>query len=412
MARTGTDRTSQDPTTGRVRPFSGPAVSAPAPFALHTLSPVEIASGWVAGGPVHSPPTLEHLAPSAAVALEDAVLPSLLRPPCIVEFSGGRDSSVVLATACRVARREGLAPPVPFTRLYGGLPEASEDEWQQLVVDHLGLRDWVRHESTPEVDLLGPLATDSLRRRGMLWPPLAHTRRTELELARGGSLLSGEGGDEVLGPRRLSLLHQMAARRVPWSRRALRNAALTLAPRRVRQPRFAARLEAALGYEWLAPDIRSEVIGQLAADAASEPLDWRRAVRAHPYVKGIKAAMDTLAVLAAEFDVRRSNPLLDDRFLAAVCVEGGRRGFADRTGALCQMFGDRLPRAVLERTTKAHFNRAVFGHESRAFVARWNGDGVDPRLVDADALRVAWTAEEPHALTFTLLQSCWLLHHG
>ena len=41
-------------------------------------------------------------------ALEAAVLPALQRPPCLVSFSGGRDSSAVLAVAADVARRHGL----------------------------------------------------------------------------------------------------------------------------------------------------------------------------------------------------------------------------------------------------------------------------------------------------------------
>src|SRR5215212_1324990 len=48
-------------------------------------------------------------------ALEEAVLPALTQPPCLVSFSGGRDSSSVLAAATRAARREGLPAPVPVT---------------------------------------------------------------------------------------------------------------------------------------------------------------------------------------------------------------------------------------------------------------------------------------------------------
>ena len=70
--------------------------------------------------------------PSAA--LERAVLPALLRPPCVVSFSGGRDSSLVLAAAVAVARSEGLAAPIPITVRFPASAESDEQEWQERVV--------------------------------------------------------------------------------------------------------------------------------------------------------------------------------------------------------------------------------------------------------------------------------------
>src|SRR5580700_7079125 len=97
-----------------------------------TISPVDIARGWLTGSSSStSRPPQRHASP--LVALEEIVLPALLRPPCVVEFSGGRDSSLVLAVATRVATREGLPSPVAFTQHYPGLAEANEDEWQELV---------------------------------------------------------------------------------------------------------------------------------------------------------------------------------------------------------------------------------------------------------------------------------------
>ena len=67
-------------------------------------------------------------------ALEAAVLPALQRPPCLAMFSGGRDSSLVLAVASRVARREGLAEPIPTTQVFPDFPETDEARWQKLVL--------------------------------------------------------------------------------------------------------------------------------------------------------------------------------------------------------------------------------------------------------------------------------------
>ena len=64
-------------------------------------------------------------------ALDDAIRPALVDGPCYVTFSGGRDSSAVLAAATALARREGHALPVPVTRVYPDLPDTDESDWQR-----------------------------------------------------------------------------------------------------------------------------------------------------------------------------------------------------------------------------------------------------------------------------------------
>ena len=89
--------------------------------------------------------------------------PALVDGPCYVTFSGGRDSSAVLAAATALARREGHALPIPVTRVYPDLPDTDESDWQRAVVDHLGLTEWVRLELRDgESDLLGAAARDAL----------------------------------------------------------------------------------------------------------------------------------------------------------------------------------------------------------------------------------------------------------
>src|SRR3954453_21831281 len=63
-------------------------------------------------------------------ALEEVVGEALARPPCLVGFSGGRDSSAILALATYVARREGLPLPVPATYVFPGIRKADESSWQ------------------------------------------------------------------------------------------------------------------------------------------------------------------------------------------------------------------------------------------------------------------------------------------
>ena len=163
----------------------------------YELTPLEVASGLVFGlAPPRPLPT--EIAGEPIDAFERAILPALQRPPCVVSFSGGRDSSAALAVAVRVARREGLPLPIPSTNRFPAVKDSHESDWQERVVAHLGIDDWLRPEFTDELDCVGPIATSVLRRYGLLWPFNAHFHVPHLEAAAGGSLLTGIGGDEIL----------------------------------------------------------------------------------------------------------------------------------------------------------------------------------------------------------------------
>ena len=72
------------------------------------------------------------------------------------------------------------------------------------------------------------------------------------------------------------------------------------------------------------------------------------------------------------------------------------------------LVGDLLPEPVLSRSTKARFDNVFWTEHARELVADWEGEGVDPSIVDIDRLRAEWASETPEAHTFTLLQSVWL----
>ena len=167
---------------------------------LYVMTTAEVVIGYPLGS-TGSPPPSDDSASTPREALEREVRIALARPPCGVAFSGGRDSSTVLAIATHVARRDGLAEPVPIAGVFPAAPRAEETQWQEAVVRHLGLRDWQRIRMHDELDLVGPLATPGLLAHGVVWPPLIHVDIPLLELLEGGSLLDGEGGDEVLGVR-------------------------------------------------------------------------------------------------------------------------------------------------------------------------------------------------------------------
>ena len=92
---------------------------------LYVMSPTEVVLGYVFGHDGTLPPPNEPDA-TPREALEGVIRNALLRPPCGVAFSGGRDSSAVLAIATHVARRDGLSEPVPITRVFPAIAESDE----------------------------------------------------------------------------------------------------------------------------------------------------------------------------------------------------------------------------------------------------------------------------------------------
>ena len=156
----------------------------------------EIAAGFLFGGVTKPVSSGYDVDPRAA--LEAVIRPALRRAPCIVGFSGGRDSSALLAVAARLAARERWAPPVPVSFRFPD-PDTHESRWQERVVAHLGLADWIRPELSDQLDFVGPLAAAGLRRYGVLYPPNVHLVSALAEYAPRGSVLTGAGGDDVFG---------------------------------------------------------------------------------------------------------------------------------------------------------------------------------------------------------------------
>lgn len=372
-----------------------------------SLRPIEIASGLVFGvengdgAAEASVPSLDRVRDR----LETAVLSALGRPPCLVSFSGGRDSSAVLGLASRVARREGLPLPIPATLRFADLPEADESEWQERVVEQLGLEDWLRLDPGADLDVVGPVARAVLERHGLLWPFNAYVHLPLIESARGGSLLTGIGGDELLGQLSPPRWHAVIARRVRPRPRDVLGLGLALAPWRVR--RRVLRRRDPLALPWLTAEGVRQLADARAAEVAREPR--RLAARAVWWSRkrALRVVVRSVARLALDHDVELQSPLASVE-LARWLQKDPAVAYAGRAVRLEILFGDLLPREVYERRTKASFNRAFFGPWARALVESWDGEGVDRALVDADALRAAWSQDVPDGRSFTLLQSLWL----
>src|SRR5205085_6520425 len=87
--------------------------------------------------------------------------------PCYVQFSGGCDSSIVLAAAADACRRAGHADPIAVS--YRFATPTADDPFQREVLDHLRLAEWVRLP-IDDADVIGAAATPALRANGVVWP--------------------------------------------------------------------------------------------------------------------------------------------------------------------------------------------------------------------------------------------------
>lgn len=349
---------------------------------------------------------------SPRAALEAAVLSGLERPPCLVSFSGGVDSSVVLALAAYVARREALPLPIPITNRFPDVEEADETDWQERVIAHLGLDDWTRLEWDDELDILGPVAKTILRRHGILTPFNSHFHYPLLEHAGGGSLLSGIGGDELF-----ESVSRAAAARVLIQRRRprfheLRSVAFAIAPRpirarvkaRVRRKRFDR-------YQWIRAPQRRRLALSHAAWESRDPLRTDRALREWWWrSRMVQCNLASKRGLAADFDVLMHNPFLDPDVLAACAQTGGASGLGrgSRARGFELLVGDLLPPEILQRRSKASFDGAFWNRHARAFVAQWDGTGIDRESIEIDALQAEWSKPPPDPHSFVQLHRAWL----
>jgi asparagine synthase (glutamine-hydrolysing) len=371
---------------------------------LPVLTAREVALGCPVGtvdlpGP---PPDVD---PDPVRALRAALLPAVARSPCVVAFSGGRDSSLLLALAADLAVREGLDPPVALTFRYPGDPAADESAWRELVVGQLrGRVEWVRHDITTELDVIGPLTQPVLRAHGGPTYPAGLGNTILLaRYARGGSLVTGNGGDEVLGGHRIGILRAVLRRRGRGLTRAdWRLVATCLAPAAVR----GALTHREAGHAWLRPELRRTALRE--AVRAARPLRWDRSVWTTLAPRAVVIGTETRARVVEAAGATLVEPLGDPAFVASFAAFGGRWSGLTRTAGTRLLAQDLLPDSVITRRDKAAFNSSRFGPVAREFARTWDGRGTDDRLVDPVALRAAWLADVPPPATAMLLQQAWL----
>lgn len=374
--------------------------------------PLELASSTVVGLMPDAPAPLAQAGGPARSVLEGLIVGALQRPPCVIGFSGGRDSSAILALAAWLARREGLDLPIPITfRYHAEEAEAEESSWQELVVRHVGVDDWEIVEVGTRHDMVGPLARPFLVEHGLVFPATLYNNTLPLLRARGGSHMSGEGGDEIFGVRRSTIMRRaLADPRYFLHKRHLRHAAMAFGPRTSRRATLSYIHRKLLGpcLSYLLPEAAREVIDRVTADALSEPFNNEQSLRWHLRRKQIILHQGALVAFSKEHDVYHLDPFLEPRFVAAYARMVSPLGLPSRTDAMRALFGDLLPDEVLCRTSKALFNRGFLTDLAREFAASWRGGGIDTDIVRPEALRAAWLSDWPPSQSFWLLQAAWL----
>jgi asparagine synthetase B (glutamine-hydrolysing) len=367
------------------------------------LTPLEISSGLIFGftPPEPLPPPAE--AGTPIEALERAILPALLRPPCLVSFSGGRDSSTILAVAVRLARREGLELPVPATNRFPLAEGSDESLWQERVIVHLGLTEWLRLEFTDELDIVGPVAMRTLRKHGPRTPFNAHFHTPLFEEALGGSLITGIGGDEALGVQRWARATGVLAGKVRPRPRDVLSVGLAAAPSPLRRA-VLARRDTPIVLPWLRPNAQQEVWSRWVATVASQPLRWQGRFAWYRRLRYIRLGLETLDLLARDYRTDVRHPFVDAGFAAAIAALPREDRFLGRTAAMRELFGDLLPQDVTARRSKSTYDLAFWTSHSRRLVESWDGNTVDPELVDPEALRAEWSQPNPDSRSLLLLQ--------
>jgi Asparagine synthase len=368
------------------------------------LTELDVASGVVLGNlgrpewPAAEADPLEVLFDEARLALQ--------RGRCVVAFSGGRDSSAILAAMLHVARRDGFDDPLALTARWPGNEDADESAWQEHVAQELSLRHWEIITPGTDFDLLGPISTDLLRKHGLLWPAPVAAMLPMIDAAGEGILVTGEGGDEVFGTWSLATAWDRLRRGQARLRglRAVAGAALPGWHRRRRAQSTARPYQT-----WLTAEAQAVQRSVLAAErVAVAPISWPEYLSEVGAERGLRLSARTLDSVCRSRDSAFVAPFLAPAFLAALARRGGRLGLGDRSSAMRAVFSTLLSDDILTRSSKATFGAAFWGPASRQFAKEWDGGGVDPAWVVPDALRAAWSAQRPVYGAALPLQAAWL----
>lgn len=328
-----------------------------------------------------------------------------------VEFSGGVDSSLILSAACRVAAERDTSPPTPVTLRYRAAA-TNENEYQERMIDHLGLDDWTIIEVDDELDLVGAASGRHLREHGLSYAP--RTAGRDWWLSRVGNdpsetavLLNGEGGDEVLATAPLVVAHAI---RYSVRTRRFGRQAMGLAAERSRRV-LRSRQASFSGPDWYTSAGREMYERVMRSDRRRSPTmkkfmqNYRSRI---PTVTGQRNLVDQ----ARRYGLEYSSPLLDIDAMAGFTASIPDHHFINRALVVRRYFSELLPPEIVHRTSKVYFSDAIYNEATRRFAQDWDGrTGVPVHYVDPERVRSAW-ANASDARSGLMLQSAWLASNG
>lgn len=369
------------------------------------LTPHEIAAGAVFGhDPGRTPDNgalrdgMTAAAGSVLDRLADVLIPALGRPPCLVSFSGGMDSSFLLAAAARTARRLALPDPVPITWRFTRAPAADESDRQDAVVAAIGLGEHIVLAAGEDLDLLGPVATEFLTRFGLRSPANLFLHLPLIAAAAGGSLITGAGGDQVL-------VGHAASRP---SARGLRRAVVRAVPPRMLAPVVRRRDRL---FPWLTPGAARRITTRYLAERRGRPASGLARMRYEATGRALALTAAGLSEMGRHFDTVVRNPFLDVGVQAAFAGLLADRPGARRPELLTAASAGELPSVVTTRHPKARLHQVFIRSTTADFIRRPPDPAALPPGVDPAALHAFWSSSPGSTATGLLIQHLWLQQH-
>ena len=274
-----------------------------------------------------------------------------------------------------------------------GAPRAEESAWQERVIADLAIGEWQKLTAEDDLDLVGPIARRMLTRHGVRYPVNSHLLLPLMEMAKGGALLTGWGGDQVL----------TGWRRPP--RPTPRSALLSVLPDRLVA---AASLHRTDPFPWLHRSVSADLIRRMRMECRGEPRGLGERLDRRVRSRDVVLANIGLDEVAQNHGVELIHPLLDPAFVMSLGLRFTDRQTLTRSDILADIADGSFPESATAARRKAYFIEVFLRGPTREFARSWDGEGLDTALVDRDALRQVWSQWPIPAYSAALVQYLWL----